>query len=97
MQTLLAGTGWLLLGCGKHAAPPPPAAHLEPVAPMASAVRPSPPRVTTRDRVTLDGSFHAPSARDDRGDTPRVFAKAIRAMSTIRSLIIYPASILLTN
>ncbi|HWP06435.1 MAG TPA: L,D-transpeptidase [Polyangiaceae bacterium] len=79
VQTLLAGTGWLLLGCGKHAAPPPPAAHLEPVAPMASAVRPRPPRVTTRDRVTLDGGFHAPSARDDRGDTPRVFAKAIRA------------------
>jgi len=77
-RTFLVGAGWLLASCGRSEDQAPPALRLAPAI-AASAPTPLPPRATSRDRVTLDGSFHAPNARAAERDKPRVYAKALRA------------------
>jgi hypothetical protein len=66
-------------GCGRTRDGAPPAVRLEPVtATSAAASKREPPApATERDRVTLDGQFHAPAPRATDG--PRVYAKALHA------------------
>ena len=78
-RTLVLGAGWLLAGCGRSTEPAPPATRLAPVTGSASAQAAPQPRATGRDRVTLDGAFHAPSAPREEREQPRVYAKALRA------------------
>lgn len=69
-----------LVACGRTHAGAPPAVRLEPAVAVASAAfvpGKAQPRATERDRVTLDGQFHAPNVTNPGG--PRVYAKALRA------------------
>jgi len=67
-------------GCGRTQDGAPPAVRLEPLAAASSAAPAAPKttvRATERDRVTLDGRFHAPPVTETSG--PRVYAKALHA------------------
>jgi hypothetical protein len=82
----LRGEGWILTGilavsgCGDGSDGAPSAmrvAELASAKPSVSPVAKAPP-ATERDRVTLDGTFHAPAALPEPA-TPRIHAKALRA------------------
>jgi hypothetical protein len=69
-----------LAACGRAPDGAPPAVRLEPIAAastVASATSKAAPRATERDRVTLDGQFHAPAVPATVGS--RVYAKALHA------------------
>lgn len=70
-------TAWFAAGCGGKSNPAPPATRLTPVT-SAQVVTATPPRPSARDRVTVDGTFHAPVAAPAVASV-RVYAKALRA------------------